>query len=283
MNCEGQEIAQTAVEPTVADRWILARQQQMLAAIHEGYAQYRFDQVARALYEFVWDEYCDWYLELAKVQIGQGGPIAANTRRILLEVLESTLRAAHPLIPFVTEELWQAVRAVQTGQPETDTLMRAAFPLAGDNTAAHALDEFKLLANACRALRSGMGLPPGQKVPLVIEGDACVMAYAPYLQALARLESVSVVARLPADSDAPVEVVGPYRLMLLIEVDREAEIARLDKEIARLTGEISKCDGKLSNTSFVDRAPAAVVEQERTRLDEFKTTLEKVKTQRARL
>ncbi len=239
--------------------------------------------ISRAVYEFVWDEYCDWYLELAKVQIGQGGAVAANTRRILLEVLESTLRAAHPLIPFITEELWQAVRSVQTGQTDNGTLMRAAFPMAGDSANAHALDEFKLLANACRALRSGMGLPPGQKVPLVIEGDATVMAYAPYLQSLARLESVVAVAQLPQDADAPVEVVGNYRLMLKIEVDREAEIDRLDKEITRLAGEVTKCEGKLSNASFVDRAPATVVDQERARLTEFKTTLEKVSTQRARL
>ena len=161
--------------------------------------------------------------------------------------------------------------------------MRAAYPVAGDTTDAHALDEFKLLANACRALRSGMGLPPGQKVPLVIEGDASVMTYAPYLQSLARLESVVAVAQLPQDADAPVEVVGNYRLMFKIEVDREAEIARLDKEITRLAGEITKCEGKLSNTSFVDRAPAAVVDQERVRMAEFKTTLEKVSGQRARL
>ncbi len=287
MNCEGQEIAATASgvakEGSFADRWIIARQQQMLAAIQEGFAQYRFDQVARAVYEFVWDEYCDWYLELAKVQINQGGAVAANTRRILLEMLESTLRAAHPLIPFITEELWQAVRAVQTGQTDNGTLMRAAYPVAGDTTDAHALDEFKLLANACRALRSGMGLPPGQKVPLVIEGDASVMTYAPYLQSLARLESVVAVAQLPTDADAPVEVVGNYRLMLKIEVDRDAEIARLDKEITRLTGEITKCEGKLGNASFVDRAPATVVDQERARLAEFKTTLEKVSAQRARL
>jgi valyl-tRNA synthetase len=283
MNVEGQEIATAACEPSFADRWIVARQQQMLTQIHEGYAHYRFDQVARAVYEFVWDEYCDWYLELAKVQIAQGGATAANTRRILLEVLESTLRAAHPLIPFITEELWQAVRAVQTGLTDADTLMRASFPHAGDTADAHALDQFKLLANACRALRSSMGLPPGQKVPLVIEGDATVMAYAPYLQSLARLESVVAVAHLPTDADAPVEVVGNYRLMLKVEIDRDAEISRLDKEIARLSGEVQKCEGKLGNAGFVDRAPAAVVAQERARLADFKATLEKVSAQRARL
>jgi valyl-tRNA synthetase len=283
MNCEGQEIAAQAGEPSFADRWIVARHHQMLAQIHEGYAQYRFDQVSRALYEFVWDEYCDWYLELAKVQIGQGGAVAAHTRRLLLEVLEATLRAAHPLIPFITEELWQAVRATQTGAAENGTIMRATFPTAGSSADAPALDEFKALTNAVRALRSGMGLPPGQKVPLVIEGDASVMTYAPYLQMLARLESVSAVAQLPEDADAPVEVVGNYRLMLKIEVDRDAEIARLDKEIARLSGEIKKCEGKLGNASFVDRAPAAVVEQERSRLAEFQTTLEKVSAQRMRM
>ncbi|TSA23217.1 MAG: valine--tRNA ligase [Betaproteobacteria bacterium] len=283
MNCDGHEIAPAATAQTFADQWILARQAQAITAIHEGYAAYRFDQTARAVYEFVWDEYCDWYLELAKVQIASGGAEAANTRRLLLDVLETTLRAAHPLIPFITEELWQAVRAVQTGHTETGTVMQAAFPSAGDSTAADALDELKSLTNACRALRSGMGLSPAQKVPLVIEGDAAVARYAPYLQALARLDSVSVVAQLPLEADAPVEVVGAYRLMLKIEIDPEAEKLRLDKEIARLANEISKSEGKLSNASFVDRAPAAVVDQERARLDGFKDTLAKVQGQRTRL
>jgi valyl-tRNA synthetase len=256
-----------------------------VAEVRAGFDQYRFDMAARAVYEFVWDEYCDWYLELAKVQIARGGAEAASTRHTLLTVLETLLRLAHPIIPFITEELWQAV-APLAGKAGA-SIMLAHYPEADasrvDPAAQAEMAGLKDLVNAVRNLRGEMNLSPAQKVPVYLEGDAGRAAvYSPYMAALGRLSAVEAVAALP-EGDAPVSVVGDWRVMLHIEVDREAEKARLDKEIARLEGEIAKAEGKLSNPSFVDKAPAAVVEQERRRLADFSATLEKLRGQRLRL
>ena len=289
MNCDGKDTGLDAVLPlefSFVDRWIEGRLQQTIQAVHDGFAQYRFDNAARAIYEFVWDEYCDWYLELAKVQIANGSEAAQRaTRRTLVRVLESLLKLAHPIVPFITEELWQTVAPLAGAQG--DSIMLAAFPEAHpsllDQAAATEMDQLKALINATRNLRGEMSISPAQKVPLFIEGDAeRVRVFAPYMQLLARVSQVDAVATLP-DGDAPVAIVGEWRLMLHIEVDRGAEIARLDKEIARLEGEIAKANGKLSNASFVDKAPAAVVEQERQRLADFVSTLDKVRSQRLRL
>ncbi|MDR3395381.1 MAG: valine--tRNA ligase [Parasulfuritortus sp.] len=289
MNCEGQDTGLDEALPlefSFVDRWILGRLETAKQAVHEGYAQYRFDQVARAIYEFVWDEYCDWYLELAKVQIGTGSEAAQRaTRRTLVRVLEEVLRLAHPVIPFITEELWQSVAPLAGAQGAS--IMLARFPEADlnrvDAAALAEMDRLKSLINACRNLRGEMNVAPSVKVPLYAEGDAeRVAVYAPYMQLLARLAEVQARSPLP-ESDAPVAIVGDWRLMLHIEVDPEAEKARLDKEIARLEGEIARAGAKLSNASFVDKAPAAVVEQERKRMADFAATVEKVKTQRAKL
>ncbi|MDP2832704.1 MAG: valine--tRNA ligase [Pseudomonadota bacterium] len=288
MNCEGQEIR--AGELTFVDRWILGRLEEATRAVRAGFDQYRFDMAARATYEFVWDEYCDWYLELAKVQIGdsqtRGGERAATTRHTLLTVLETVLRLAHPVIPFVTEELWQAV-APLAGAKQEDSIMLTPFPKADptrvDANAAAEMANLKELTNAVRNLRGEMNLSPALKVPLYLEGNAeQANAYAPYMKLLGRLSEVHVVEKLP-EGDAPVAIVGDWRLMLHIEIDRDAEIVRLDKEIARLANEITKATAKLSNASFVDRAPPAVVEQEKKRLADFEATLEKVQAQRAKL
>ena len=289
MNCDGQDVGLDAALPlefSFVDRWIQGRLQQTIQAVREGFDQYRFDNAARAIYEFVWDEYCDWYLELAKVQIAQGGEVAQRaTRRTLVRVLEEVLRLAHPIIPFITEELWQSLAPLAGKSGES--IMRAPFPAADSgqvDAAANAeMDHLKALTNACRNLRGEMNVSPAQKVPMHVEGDAERLAvYAPYMQLLGRLAEVKAITKLP-ESDAPVSIVGDWRMMLHIEVDREVEVARLDKEIARLSGEIAKANAKLSNASFVDKAPAAVVAQERQRLADFSATLEKVQSQRNRL
>jgi valyl-tRNA synthetase len=289
------------------DRWIVSALQRTESEVEKALGEYRFDLAARALYEFVWDQYCDWYLELAKVNLQSGDPaVARATRRTLLRVLETVLRLAHPIIPFITEELWQriaplahryGVRGRQTleGQALAEAVERAdhsistqPYPQADLNKldlASEAwVDRLKALIEACRALRSEMGLQPGQRVPLMLEGAAQEWAdFGPYLKALARLESVDVVDLLPSDSPAPVQVVGAVRLMLKIEIDRTAEVARLDKEIARLEVEIAKARNKLGNASFVQRAPAAVVTQEQARLTGFESTAGQLKAQRARI
>jgi valyl-tRNA synthetase len=271
-----------------ADRWIVSRLQRTEAEVEQHFADYRFDLLARAIYEFVWDEFCDWYLELAKVQIQNGTPEEARaTRRTLVRVLEAVLRLAHPLIPFITEELWQAV-APLAHRKTHESIMLAAYPKADPlkfNEASEAkVQQLKDIAYACRNLRGEMGISPAQKVPLIASGDTEVLQRcARYLKALAKLSEVQIVEQMPEDANAPIAVVGEIRLMLKIEIDVAAETERLAKEIARLEGEIVKATAKLANESFVARAPAQVVEQEKKRLADFSATVEKLKPQLARL
>jgi valyl-tRNA synthetase len=271
-----------------ADRWIVSRLQRTEAEVEQHFADYRFDLLARAIYEFVWDEFCDWYLELAKVQIQNGTPEEARaTRRTLVRVLETVLRLAHPLIPFITEELWQAV-APLAHRKTHESIMLAAYPKADPlkfNEASEAkVQQLKDIAYACRNLRGEMGISPAQKVPLIASGDTEVLQRcARYLKALAKLSEVQIVEQMPEDANAPIAVVGEIRLMLKIEIDVAAETERLAKEISRLEGEIVKATAKLANESFVARAPAQVVEQEKKRLADFSATVEKLKPQLARL
>ena len=289
MNLEGHDCgldAGAAFDYSDADRWIAARLQQAVNDVHDAFAAYRFDQAARAVYEFVWDEFCDWYLELAKVQLNTGSAEQQRaTRRTLATVLEATLRLAHPIIPFITEELWQKVAPL--AGVAGDSIMLAQYPEKGDaqrdaNSIAR-IQLLKELVNACRTLRGEMNLSPAQRVPAVIEGDTAVVnALAPYIAALAKLSGVTAAATL-TEADAPVALAGEMRVMLVVEIDKDAERARLAKEIARIQGEIKKAEGKLGNASFVERAPAAVVAQEKARLADFGAMLQKLEAQRARL
>jgi len=297
MNCEGKDTGldeKLPVEPSLADRWIVSRLQRAETAVHQAFREYRFDNLSRAIYELVWDEYCDWYVELAKAQLGnQVAPgLAGNeaqqraTRRTLARVLESMLRLAHPVIPFITEELWQKVAplAGKTG----NSIMIARYPEPQpekiDEAAERELALLKDLTTACRTLRSEMNVAPSQKLPLLIQGDRARLApFVPYLVALARLSEVLIVeGALPA-AGAPVSIVGEYRLMLKIEVNMSAERERLHKERLRLEAEIAKAQSKLGNPGFVDRAPPLIVAQEKERLARFAATLEKINEQLQKL
>ncbi|RXZ33695.1 valine--tRNA ligase [Oxalobacteraceae bacterium CAVE-383] len=304
MNTEGKDCGFEGHEPGVcnkekmqfsaADRWIVSLLQKTEAEVEKGFADYRFDNIASAIYKFVWDEYCDWYLEVAKVQLqGDSEPHQRGTRRTLLRVLETVLRLAHPVIPFVTEALWQSVAPLTDRKldPAGDSIMRQAYPQAQpdkiDEEAEAWMNQLKALTDACRNLRGEMQLSPALRVPLLIEANAGqqerLTSFLPYLQSLVKLSEAQVVTALPADSAAPVAIVGEIKLMLVVEVDVAAERERLSKEITRIGGEIAKAEGKLSNESFVARAPAQVVAQERERIANFSATLDKLQEQFAKL
>ncbi len=279
-----------------ADRWIVSELQQVEQAVAQGFEDYRLDQVANAIYSFVWDEYCDWYLELAKVQLqtaqAEGDEAAQRaTRRTLIRVLETILRLLHPIAPFITEELWQTVAPI-AGRKSTDYLVTAPYPVAQperiDPQAIAWVEQLKAVVGTCRSLRGEMGLSPSDRVPLLAGGDLSFLREAaPALKVLAKLQSVELIEDEAVFNQqsamSPVLVHGAARLALKVEIDVEAERARIAKEIARLENEVSKANAKLSNESFVARAPAAVVEQERQRIADFSATVVRLKDQAARL
>ena len=306
MNCEGQdcglkEHTKAECQPggpahgymsfSQSDRWIASLLQQTEDQVAKGFADYRLDNVATAIYEFVWNEYCDWYLEIAKVQI-QTGTVAQQraTRRTLIRTLEAILRLAHPIIPFITEELWQKVAPVAGMGGESVSIAR--YPEAQlnkiDPQAIDNVNQLKALVDACRNLRGEMGVSPATRMPLFALGNTEFMrTNAAVLQSLAKLSEVKVFdnenAWQTAAQSAPVAVVGETRLCLFIEVDIEAEKARLQKEAARLDNEITRAGVKLSNEAFVAKAPPQVIAQERQRVEDFTAMLAKVRAQLAHL
>jgi len=301
MNTEGQDCGlaheQGQCPPgymkfSQADRWITSELQKVEAAVTQGFAEYRLDLVANAVYSFVWDEYCDWYLEIAKVQIQTGGETEQRaTRRTLIRVLETTLRLLHPIAPFITEELWQTVAPI-AGRKTSDYLVTAAYPVAVperiDEASIAWMSQLKDVVSTCRSLRSEMNLSPSDRVPLLVGGDTgFIKEAAPVLKVLAKLADVQLIADeaefAKASAQSPVLVHGEARLALKVEIDVEAEKARLSKEIARLEGEITKAEAKLGNESFVARAPEAVVAQERQRVTEFGATVLRLREQLSRL
>jgi valyl-tRNA synthetase len=289
MNCEGKDTGldrSAPVEFSAADRWIESRFQDAVSEFSDGLAEYRFDVAARAVYEFAWDEYCDWYVEIAKQQLASGNEAQQRaTRRTLIGVLEATLRLAHPIIPFITEELWQIVAPLAGVKGES--IMVAPFPEARDDkvdpAALQEMGAVKEVVNAARTLRSTMGLGPGEKVPMyVTEYQPYLAAHKATIAALARLSELHFVDSFPP-TDAPVSITGSAKLMLHVEIDKDAERKRLAKEIARLDGELEKATAKLGNESFVQRAPAEIVDQMRRRVSEFETQREVLRIQLGKL
>ena len=307
MNCEGKDTGldkTLPLAPSAVDKWMVSRLQRAESDARQALREYRFDNLARVIYELVWDEYCDWYVELAKVQMANGDEARQRaTRLTLTRVLEAILRLAHPVIPFITEALWQRV-APLAGKRGASIMLQPypdPQPEKIDEAAEREVDTLKQIVTACRTLRAEMNVAPSQKVPLLAQGDrATLTAFTPYLMPLARLSEVTIVdgglpqaatspsimpgaGALTMTGAAPVAIVGDYKLMLKIEIDAAAERARLGKERERLESEIAKAQGKLANPSFVERAPPLVVAQEKQRLAKFTLTLQQIREQLAKL
>jgi len=293
MNTEEQDcgIQGETVELTLPDRWIISRLQETEAQIAKHFAEYRFDLVASTLYEFVWNEYCDWYLELSKpVLWDESAPTERlrGTRRTLVRVLEAILRLAHPLMPYITEEIWQRIAPLAGKQG--DTIMLQAYPLAEDSkidTQANAdIEWLKAVMLAIRNIRGEMNLSPGKAIPVWLgnastEDQRRLEATRPLLTKLAKLERIEL---LDSQQEAPMSataLVGQMEILVPMAgiIDKEAELSRLSKELEKLNKEISRLDGKLSNQGFVSKAPAEVVEKERAKLAEMQSAYTRLEEQ----
>ena len=293
-NTEGQDcgVSDAPVELTLADRWIISRLQQTEADITRHLGAFRFDLAANAYYEFVWNEYCDWYLELSKPVLWDEQASAERlrgTRRTLVRVLEVILRLGHPMMPFITEEIWQRVKDLAGVSGET--LMQAAWPLADesriDATAIQDIEWVKGVVLAIRELRAANNLAPGRPLPILLNRASAedlqrLEDNRLFLQKLAKLESVEVASELPLSA---MQLVGQMEVHLPLAgfIDKAAEQARLEKEIARLDQDMQRTQGKLSNPAFTERAPAEVVAKEQEKLDKTQLAKRQLQDQLAQL
>ena len=289
MNVEGRDCGQDESLPlaySFVDEWMLSRLQQTEAAMADALNTYRFDLAAQTIYEFVWNEYCDWYVELAKVQLNSGDEASQRaTRSVLVRVLEVILRLLHPIMPFITEELWQTVAPLANAK-HTDSIMLASWPVTdASKIKQDSLDKMAVLQDlmgAVRNLRGEMNLGPAVKAPLFIEGGAELDICLRYLPMMARLSDVMRVDALPED-DAPVAVAYGARLMLKVEVDKAAETARLSKEQEKLQKALDKLISKLEKPGYTDKAPAHLVEKDRAELAQLNDKMAKVMEQLTKL
>ncbi|MDX1347351.1 MAG: valine--tRNA ligase [Thiomicrorhabdus chilensis] len=298
MNTEGYDTGvdeNAATELSLADRWITSRLQEVEMEVAKHFESYRFDLAANTLYEFTWNEYCDWYLELSKPILNSTDSSDAakrGTRKTLVRVLESLLRLLHPIIPFITEEAWQAVAPLAGKQGET--IMLEAYPQADeskiDSAAVSELEWVKQFIVGVRKIRSEMDIAPSKVLPVLLAGlnendQAWLNNNRMFLQTLAKLEDITV---LENEADAPesaVSLVGEMKVLIPMAglIDKTAELARLDKEIGKLDGEIKRLGGKLNNESFVAKAPEAVVNKERQKLSDYETALKNLKEQHEKI
>ncbi|MDD2222773.1 MAG: class I tRNA ligase family protein, partial [Pseudomonas sp.] len=297
MQCEEQDcgLDGQVVELSVADRWIISQLQRTEAEVARQLDNFRFDLAAQALYEFIWNQYCDWYLELSKpVLWDKEAPLerTRGTRRTLVRVLEAALRLAHPFMPFITEEIWQRI-APMAGKSGA-TIMLQPFPTSAENTldtqAEGDIEWLKELMLALRNIRAEMNIGPGTPIPLYLGNSTAedlrrLDVNSVTLHKLAKLESVTL---LTAEQQAPMSataLVGEMQVLVPMAglIDTQAELARLDKEMQRLNGEIKRVSGKLSNQGFVAKAPADVIDKERAKQADFEQALARLSEQHARI
>ena len=290
---EGELPAPSDAPATEAERWILTRLKQTLGEVEQHFTTYRFDLLAQSLYEFTWNEFCDWFLELSKPALNSDDAVAAaSTRYTLVVVLESVLRALHPIVPFITEEIWQSV-APKLGI-KADGLLQRPWPNASDipsdEAATAEIEWFKNVLSGIRRIRAEMSISPGKTIPLLLaDGDATDRAraakFAAQISFLARVDAPQWIASGSDEPAAAAAVVGSLRVLIPLAglIDLGAEKIRLAKEIARIESEIKKCENKLSNANFVANAPAEVVTQERQRIADWGTQLTALREQLQKL
>jgi len=266
---------------SAADKWISNELERTIANVHKGFDDYRFDNVASALYQFIWDEYCDWYLEIAKIQLEHGDDSQQRaTRRTLIRTLEKALRLAHPIIPFITEELWQKIAPVAgvTG----NSIVTSAYPVSGnkaiDVEADQSLTRLKEIVTGARSLKSKAGIGPHERWPLYVSGDK---RFIESLQneIMALTKSSEVIASgdtLPNAEDYPSSTVSEFSVMLKVEIDKDVELEKLQTEQQKLLSEIEKESAKLSNPSYVEKAPQKIVQQSRERISSNQEKLDRL-------
>ena len=292
MNTEGQDCGQQGsdIELSSADRWIISLLQQTEQQVIDNFANYRLDLAAQAIYAFIWDEYCDWYLELSKpVLNNDSAPEAAQrgTRQTLVRVLESVLRLAHPLIPFISEEIWQRVAPLAGARGET--IMHCAYPDPVDSAINQgAVDEMgwvKEFVLGVRKIRSGMNIDPRKPLPVLLQNGSATDQQRlehnrHYVTSLARVESIEWLGEQEGPESATA-LIGEMRLLIPMAglIDKEAELARLEKELGRKRADLERTGKKLDNPDFVGKAPPAVVEKEKARAEDMKTAIKQLEGQ----
>nr|WP_295389910.1 valine--tRNA ligase [uncultured Thiodictyon sp.] len=301
MNTEEQDcgLGSDPIELSPADRWIAARLAATTNTVRESMDGYRFDLAAQAIYDFTWNAFCDWYLELCKpVLTGADASEAARrgTRRTLVTTLETLLRLAHPIMPFITEEIWQKVAPLAGVAGET--IMLAPYPTApavsadpeGDREVVAEIDWVRQFILGVRRIKGEMNIPPGKPLPVLIANASdqdrrWLQAARPYLDFLARTESITVLDDESLAPESAIALVGEMKILIPMAglIDKDAELKRLDKEIGRLSDDVARTETKLTNPAFVDKAPAAVVQKERDKLAEHATAIGNLKTQRERI
>ena len=289
----GQDGSDTELSP--ADKWIISRLQQTEKAVGEAIDNYRFDLAANTIYEFTWDEYCAWYLELSKPVLYSDTSAEVEkrgTRRTLVRVLETILRLAHPIIPFITEEIWQKIAPLAGVSGKT--IMLQPYPEADESKIdQHAEQEMKWVMDfivGVRKIRSGMDIPPSKPLPIILQnGSAQDMAWLDaneaFIESLAKTESITWLAEDEGAPESATSLVGEMKLLVPMAgvIDKDEELARLSREIDKLQGDLKRVEGKLNNQNFVSKAPAAVVDKEKAKLVDMQGALGQLMEQRTRI
>jgi len=293
MNTEDHDtgIDNNDVELSLADRWIVSRLQHIESRVEKHIATYRFDLMAQDLYAFVWEDYCDWYLELSKpVLMKDDSSDAAKrgTRQTLVRVLETILRLNHPIMPFITEEVWQKVAPL--AGINGDTIMSQPYPQSDetliDQDSEEELEWVKTFIMGIRRIRSESDIAPGKPLPLILQNASDIdeqrfTKNESFIMTLAKLESVNWLSNDETAPESSTALVGEMKLLIPLAglIDKDAETARLNKEIGKLQSNLDKSNAKLTNPKFVDKAPEAVVEKERARVAEMETALKQLQEQ----